>query len=62
MWYGLIVTAGLVTLLLMVIIRGRYTSDLTDRILRNELKRRSSIRNKHRNMKIEGKTVINNDR
>jgi len=57
MWYGIITLSTLFILLLIAVSRIGRTSDTTDRILRNELKRRSSIRNKHKLMLIEGITI-----
>ena len=54
---GLITIIVLFGLLLITIGRTRFTYDYTDRILRNELKRRSNIRNKHKLMHIKGITI-----
>ena len=54
---GLIIVILLFGSLLIQIGRTRFTYDYTDRILRNELKRRSSIRNKHKLMHIKGVTI-----
>ena len=57
MWYGIITLGTLFILLLFAVSRVKHTTDTTDRILKNELKRRSSIRNKHKLMRIEGVTI-----
>ncbi len=57
MWYGIITLGTLFILLLIAVSRIGRTCDTTDRILRNELKRRSSIRDKHKLMRIKGITI-----
>lgn len=57
MWNGIIIFGTLLFLLLITIGKVRFTCEFTDRMLRNELKRRSSIRNKHKLMRIKGITI-----